>query len=114
MPFTLIRYHAMSRYLLVASIPLALVACGGDVTIDVPAECNPLQGGACMAPWPPMTYEETDAVSMTGYKLAIPVGAIPPGSSGMPFDPTRLNGRSGWSPATQIIAHFGEPLSSTN
>jgi hypothetical protein len=115
MRFTLIRYHAMSRYLFVASIPVALlVACGGDVTIDVPAECNPLQGGACMAPWPPMTYEEADAVSTTGYKLAIPVGAIPPGASGMPFDPTRLNGKSGWSPATQIIANFGEPLADDN
>ncbi len=34
---------------------LLLVACGGDdgpLHLDVPPECNPLQGGACLAPWP--------------------------------------------------------------
>ena len=92
----------------------ALVACGGETTLDVPPECNPLQGGACLAPWPPSTYEVLDDVSMTGYRVEIPAGAIPAGNSGVPFDPTRLNGRAGYSPATQIIAHFGVPIDTSN
>lgn len=108
------------RYLCVASLfvvaAAAAAACGGDeITIDVPPECNPLQGGACLAPWPPMTYEALDDVSMTGVKLAIPVGAIPASAaSGTPFDPTRLNQRSGYSPATQIVAHFGVGIGTSN
>jgi hypothetical protein len=113
-PFTLIRYHAMKQYLVLALACAA--ACGGDdITVDVPPECNPLQGGACLAPWPPMTYEVLDDVSITGVKLDIPVGAIPASvASGTPFDPTRINKRSGYSPATQIIAHFGVPLDTSN
>ncbi|HUQ03142.1 MAG TPA: hypothetical protein VM261_11655 [Kofleriaceae bacterium] len=104
----------MQRYLVLALVCAA--ACGGDeITVDVPPECNPLQGGACLAPWPPMTYEKLDDVSITGVKLDIPVGAIPASAaSGTPFDPTRINKRSGYSPATQIIAHFGVPLDTSS
>ncbi len=105
----------MSRYLRLSWLSLALAACGDDgPTLDVPSQCNPLQGGACMAPWPPSTYLVAAEVSPTGVVLAIPVDAIPPGNSGLAFDPTRLNGHSGFSPATQIIAHFDVGLDSTN
>ncbi len=105
----------MMRYLSLAWALVVMSACGGDdISVDVPPECNPLQGGACLAPWPPMTYETPDAASPTGYRLEVPPGVIPPGASGMPFDPTRFNGRSGYSPATQIIAHFGVPIASAN
>lgn len=107
----------MSRSSLVSSslFVLGLAACGEDpVSLDVPPECNPLQGGACLAPWPPSTYLEPSATSPTGFALAIPAGAIPPGNSGRPFDPARLAGRSGYSPATQIVAHFGAPLDVRN
>ncbi|MBK9035492.1 MAG: hypothetical protein IPL61_30250 [Myxococcales bacterium] len=92
-------------------------ACGGDddvVKLDVPPACNPLQGGACLAPWPVSSYLVADATSPTGVVLAVPPGAVPPGNGGAVFDPAHINGRSGYSPATQIIAHFGVELDGGN
>ena len=91
----------------------SLVACGGDddvIKLDVPPACNPLQGGACLAPWPVSSYLVADAASPTGVVLQLPPGAVPPGNGGTAFDPAHVNGRSGYSPATQIVAHFGVPL----
>ncbi len=102
--------------LLAALLPIGLAACGGDdeLHLDVPAECNPLGGGSCMAPWPPSAYLAADATSTTGYRLAFPVGAVPPSGGGAAFQPDLINGRSGFSPATQIVAHFGVPLAGAN
>ena len=103
---------------LLAVAAVAVAACGGDdddvVHLDVPPECNPLQGGACLAPWPVSAYLAADAASPTGVVLAFPPGAVPPGNGGTPFDPARINGRSGYSPATQIVAHFGVELDGAN
>ena len=98
------------------AVATLLAACGGDdpVHLDVPPECNPLQGGACLAPWPVSSYLVADAASPTGVVLQVPAGAIPPGNGGAPFDPAHLNGKSGYSPATQIVAHFGVPLDATS
>ena len=96
---------------------LLLVACGGDdgpLHLDVPPECNPLQGGACLAPWPVSSFQVASESSPTGVVLAFPAGAIPPGNGGAVFDPAHLNGKSGYSPATQIVAHFGVPLDGAN
>ncbi|MEZ4398524.1 MAG: hypothetical protein R3B06_00790 [Kofleriaceae bacterium] len=96
---------------------LAVVSCGGDdgpMHLDVPPECNPLQGGACLAPWPVSSYQVADPASPTGVVLQVPAGAVPAGNGDTPFDPAHLNGRSGYSPATQIVAHFGVPLDGSN
>ncbi|MBL8620348.1 MAG: hypothetical protein JNK64_03565 [Myxococcales bacterium] len=96
---------------------LLLVACGGDdgpLHLDVPPECNPLQGGACLAPWPVSSFQVASESSPTGVVLAFPAGAIPPGNGGAVFDPAHLNGKSGYSPATQIVAHFGVELDGAN
>ncbi len=96
---------------------LLLIACGGDdgpLHLDVPPECNPLQGGACLAPWPVSSYLVASESSPTGVVLAVPAGAIPPGNGGAVFDPAHLNGKSGYSPATQIVAHFGVELDGAN
>ncbi len=112
----MIRWADMSKCWPVLLLLTAAAACGDDdpLHLDVPPECNPLQGGACLAPWPTSTYLVADGASPTGVSLEIPVGAIPPGNSGQPFDPTRLNGRSGFSPATQIVAHFDVGLDGAN
>lgn len=98
------------------SLVTLLVACGGDdvTTLDIPAECNPLGGGACLAPWPPAAYLAKDEASPTGWRLAFPAGAVPKNGSGVAFDPAAINGRTGYSPATQIIAHFGVALDDGN
>lgn len=96
---------------------LLLVACGGDdgpLHLDVPPECNPLQGGACLAPWPVSSFLVASEASPTGVVLAFPAGAVPPGNGGAAFDPAHLNGKSGYSPATQIVAHFGVALDGAN
>ena len=110
------RSRSSSRCSFLLAFAFGLAACGGDdpIHLDVPPECNPLQGGACLAPWPVSAYLVADTASPTGVRLEIPAGAIPPGSGGTPFNPARLNGRSGYSPATQIVAHFGVELDPLN
>ena len=104
------------RLVVPAALALVLAACGGDdeLHLDVPAACNPLGGGACIAPWPPAAYLAEDAASPTGWKLAFPAGSVPQSGNGDPFDVALINGRSGYSPATQVVAHFGVPLDGSN
>jgi hypothetical protein len=98
-----------------AVLLLTAVACDDGVRhLDVPAECNPLQGGACLAPWPASVYQQASAASPTGVVLAFPAGAVPANGDGLAFDPARLNGKRGYSPATQIVAHFGVALDGSN
>ena len=80
----------------------------------MPPECNPLQGGACLAPWPVSSYLTANEASSTGVVLDVPVGAVPANGDGLAFEPVHLNGKSGYSPATQIVAHFGVALDSSN
>lgn len=105
----------MVRALTISLVVTLAVGCDdGPRHLDVPPGCNPLQGGGCLAPWPASTYQVASDRTPTGVALSFPPGAVPANVDGAGFDPAHLNGRSGYSPATQIVAHFGVPLDSGN
>jgi len=96
-------------------LPL-LAACGEDdpvVHVAKQVACNPLgPGDACAMPFPSALYETRDPDSATGYRLAIPEGALPANRDGILIDPAPFNRADGFSPATSIVVHFGvEPSS---
>ena len=93
---------------------LGLAACGGNHDLSTPAECNPMGGLACVTPWPSAIYEVDDAASPTGMRLAFAPGALPTSSRGVQIDVATFNGRSGFSPATQIFTAFPVQVDDAN
>ena len=85
---------------------LAVVACGGGGGSDIPDECNPQGHAGCVLPWPSSVYMREDAVSPTGYRLDLPVGALPVNFDGIEIDTARINERTGFSPMSQILLAF--------
>lgn len=86
---------------------LALAACGGDD--DAPAvsdPCNPLGGQGCMLPWPSMAYVTADASTATGYRLDLPLEAMPVNLDGVPIQPTIFNRWDGFSAIGPMLAIF--------
>ena len=84
-----------------------LAACGGnDNTSGIPDECNPLGGQGCLLPWPSATYVKADPSSLTGYRLDIPLAAMPVNVSGTPIDSAILNKWDGFSPTGMMLAAF--------
>jgi hypothetical protein len=97
-----------------------LGACGGDdgpMTTDpppteIPADCNPLGGQACLLPWPSLAYEQVDAASASGYRLDLPPGGMPKNFEGVAVDPAPLNARwDGFSPTGPMLAMFEHGVS---
>ncbi len=77
----------------------------------LPASCNPFRtAGACALPFPSMAYEQTDATTKTGYRLALASDAMPTSAAGGPFDPAPWNRLDGFSPATPILAYFKKKI----
>lgn len=121
---------ARLRALTLGSLLAAGVSAGGcsgpaDLPLGPPPEqvqepalalgCNPLGGGAredCFTPFPSSFYTTTEGIKT---RLAIPAAAlVPRGGRGMPLDPTRLNLRDGFSPATPMLAYFPAAIDDRN
>lgn len=87
-----------------------LAACGGGSsgnTSDIPDSCNPLGGGtACLLPWPSSVYLSPDASTETGFRVALPPGAMPVNMDGIAVDPTPWNRFDGFSPSGALLAAF--------
>jgi hypothetical protein len=98
------RNRSLALCLLVSS----LGACGGGDgnTTGIPDDCNPLGGQGCMLPWPSMVYATEDSTTATGFRLAIPPGAMPVNVDGIPVEPTWLNRWDGFSALAPILAAF--------
>jgi hypothetical protein len=88
------------------SLSLIVAGCVDPPTVDVPAECNPLGGAGCLAPWPSSVYLRDDETSPTGVRLHLPPGAFPTTAQGIDLDTSLLDSRTGFSPATQIVTAF--------
>jgi len=98
---------------------LTLLACGDDnnsgTTLDTPQECNPLGGGAaCMAPWPSALYEVADSSTVSGFRLAIPEGALPINIDEVLLDPAEFNRMDGFSSAAPMIIGFAGGIDGSN
>jgi hypothetical protein len=68
--------------------------------------CNPLLGDDCLSPFPSSIYEAPDPASPTGVRLALPAGALPVQTGGVPISAARYEGRDGFSPATSFVVYF--------
>lgn len=103
----------MNKLAFVAALGL-LAACGDDGdSSGIPADCNPLGGQGCMLPWPSMAYATVDSSTPTGYRLAIPVGAMPVNVDGISIEPASLNRWDGFSAIGPMLAMFPNGVSST-
>ncbi len=94
-----------------------LTACGGGdggLTADIPANCNPLGGIACITPWPSSVYEVDDASTATGHRLAIEDGALPTNIDDIAIDSSIYNDRDGFSFAAPIITAFAGGVDGSN
>jgi hypothetical protein len=104
--------RAMRRSLLACACA-SLAACGSK-ELSTPAECNPLGGLACVLPWPSSIYEKADATSPSGVRLDLAAGSLPKSDRGVELDPAVWNGRTGFSPATQIVTAFPAAVDGSN
>jgi pimeloyl-ACP methyl ester carboxylesterase len=87
---------------------LVAAACGEDGNPrSIPAACNPLGGQGCLLPWPSLSYMTADAATATGYRLDLPIEAMPVNADMISIDPTPLNARwDGFSPTAPMLAMF--------
>jgi hypothetical protein len=88
--------------LLVASV----AACGGNTSLPVEANCNPLGANSCMTPWPSSAFEVDDPTTGTGRRLAIRAGTLPVNIDDLATDPSGWNVADGFSPAAPMIMSF--------
>jgi hypothetical protein len=91
-----------------------VAACGGNDSTGIPDACNPLGGQGCLMPWPSMAYVKTDASSATGYRVDIPIEAMPANLDKLSVDPGPLNRRDGFSPISQLLVAFPTGVSGDN
>jgi hypothetical protein len=91
-----------------------VAACGSDDNnTGIAAQCNPLGGQGCMLPYPSAAYEVADSSTATGFRLNIPIEAMPKNLDDIPIDPTvHLNYWDGFSPTGPIFAEFPNGVSS--
>jgi len=83
-----------------------VAACSGDTSLPMKNNCNPLGFENCMVPWPSGVFEVDDASSMTGKRLAIPMGTLPTNFDDVTIDPTAWNLADGFSPAAPMVMAF--------
>jgi len=82
-----------------------------EVTID--AHCDNTNGRVCLLPWPSDRWLADGADTVTGYGMALESDAIPTPVTGAAFDTTPFERLDGFSPSTQIITLFAEPVDVT-
>jgi len=95
---------------------LATAGCGGDggLTAEIPAQCNPLGGSACITPWPWSAYEVEDATTASGYRLDIPDDALPANFQDKGVKGEQYNHRDGFSVAAPMIVAFETGIDGAN
>ena len=98
----------------VAALLVVIVAACGDSGSTIPADCNPLGGQGCLMPWPSISYETTDATAATGYRLDVPIGAMPVNIDGVVVDPATINRWDGFSPTGELVAAFPTGVAGDN
>jgi hypothetical protein len=88
---------------------------GADAGPTYPAECENVGPMECLLPWPSSRYIVEDATTASGYRVELPLGAMPMNGRHVPVDPEIFNRFDGFSPATSIITAFeGGDVDGTN
>jgi len=96
------------RLALALAIGISGAACGGGggSGTDIPDACNPLGGTTCLMPWPSAAYQVADASTASGYRLDIPIEAMPVNVDDIAIDPAPWNRLDGFSPSGAMLAAF--------
>jgi hypothetical protein len=104
----------MARYFIgVLGVAAVLTGCGSDSNSGIPDDCNPLGGVQCLMPWPSSVYLQEDGATATGFRVAIPEGAMPVNADGYVVDPTPWNRYDGFGPTGVILAGFPSGVDAT-
>jgi len=89
-------------------------ACGDDGnTSGIADECNPMGGEGCLMPWPSATYLKTDSASVTGYRVDLPVTAMPTNEDGQAVEPDGFNRFDGFTLSGSMLVAFPTGVSVT-
>ncbi|HEU5060655.1 MAG TPA: hypothetical protein VFU21_29190, partial [Kofleriaceae bacterium] len=67
---------------------------------------NPLGGTTCLMPWPSAAYQVADSSTESGYRLDIPLEAMPVNVDEIAVDPAPWNRHDGFSPSGAMLAAF--------
>ncbi|MBL9016408.1 MAG: hypothetical protein JNL83_19620 [Myxococcales bacterium] len=87
-------------------------ACGDDGnTSGIPDPCNPLGGEGCLLPWPSATYLKADTASMTGFRVDLPVEAMPKNEDGEIVQPDLFNRYDGFTLSGPMLVAFPSGVS---
>jgi len=99
--------------LAIAACAATSAACGDNASAPVlPDECNPLGGESCLLPWPSSAYLEADPAIPSGFRLDLPIEAMPVNTDGVAIDPAPLDARwDGFSPTGPMLAMFPDGVS---
>jgi len=105
--------HAKS---LLSISTLLVASCTAPTLTSVPpvaAECEGLDAEACLLPWPSSRYLVDDPDTITGYRVAIPPGAMPVNIDGIGVDPQAWNTWDGFSPMSTVLAQLPVRIDAT-
>ncbi|HET9990744.1 MAG TPA: hypothetical protein VFQ65_19575, partial [Kofleriaceae bacterium] len=95
-------------------VVLAVAACGGGNDSGIPDQCNPLGGQGCLLPWPSMAFAKADSTAKTGFRVALPIEAMPINGDQIAIDPKMVNRWDGFSPTGPMLAMFPKGVSIAN
>lgn len=100
---------------------VSLAACGdpspsdpdsGTPPVDAgpsyPVECENVSPMECLLPWPSSRYLAEDSTTATGFRIEVPVAAVPRNHRGVAADPSILARFDGFSAATSMITAFAD------
>ncbi len=104
---------------LCAALLLSLAGCPPEeqpdpVHVEVEAACDNVNPLYCMLPWPSSRYLAEDSSTETGWRVDYPDEAFVPNLHDEPFDAAPYNRLDGFSPASQILTLFDQPVSDAN
>jgi hypothetical protein len=68
---------------------------------------------SCLLPWPRGDFLVADATTRTGYRLHLPLAAMPVDARGAAVDPAPWNLWDGFEPMTTLVAQFGSVIDRT-
>ncbi|MCU1400193.1 MAG: hypothetical protein JWN62_3302, partial [Acidimicrobiales bacterium] len=86
-------------------------ATAGELSTAIDASaigCDPLDGRACLLPFPSNAYTQADAATDTGLRVAMPDGSAGANAKGVAIDLTEWNRNDGFSPNSSLMAYVPE------
>lgn len=84
------------------------------IHVDIAAECENLEPGYCMLPWPSSRYLTADSTTTTGWRVDYVSESFAFNERDDVFDVGPYNAQDGFPPSAQIITTFGPAIDITN